>query len=877
MSVDRYFARFARAVRVTDGRAGDFDLLWRDGQPALNRPAPRVAPQVRVAVALEGVARPGQVLTVQPGDYSGHPLPETTRRLYRGDAEDVDFDGLEIAVTADDLGRDLRLVETAVNPVGSVESVAEIAVEVIAPEQLDLTAVAAEITTAQELPLALAVLTADGDQPLNWSLTNGAGHFALEDQGAGPVLTLLSMPETGRHEVLIRAANAAGSAEAGFALIVDAPPVVAPLAVTLTQAVLALGNDAELPVVLAELSADGTQPLDWQVTGGGAHVAIDETGGRTVLRLLSMPQAGRYDLAVSAKNEAGGAEAYFDLTVTETDVAPETVTLSEPSAWVMSDAALPVVLALVSADGTGPMVWSVEGAEGVDVDTDGEGAALRLTAMPAEGTHHVTIRAANEVGAASADFALTVTQAVAAPTAVTLSAASADVMSDAVLPLPLAVLTADGTAPHDWSIDGSAAFAIVPGVSGPELHLLSMPGGGAHHVTLRAANAAGAAGADFVLTVTEAVVTPLVSASHGKVSASRRNPDGSISFTLTETTGEVAKHSDYAIPAAVADAGHAVMLVTPDIKAAGDGVFTVSHPGLCVAPVDDPAVVLYHWLIGGFETGQTGETFSASPIQQLQQITLRIRVTNLTMERNRQAQDMMIDVQPEAVVPVPAMHFRAKEKDRLVWNPSFTQNPGKIMYFSRFQYLPDADDKELSGNIMVLGTKQIRIACYNTGVMRAEINVTTTSGALIPQHREISIAPGDLVDVIGTFGLPVSPADSRISVKHAIWVNGVLKADGGSAVANTTFGATVINSLMLGGQIAGGPNDGGVTHDQSRSAIWLDVAMAPAEAHRLFVRPDGSLANPAVARLTLGMPILDFHNGVNHGSLGAPVTGSDLT
>lgn len=601
MSFHRYFAGFDRAVMVRGGKAQDADLLRTDGNSALKRPAHHTAPSVVVGVALSGTVRPGQDITILPGTYEGFPSVRISHRLLRGGAEDV-LNGLTFALTEADLDRPIEVIETAANNNGTVQTVARIVMQQQAPTEITLSAAVAAVTLDAELPLVLAELGADGTAPLAWSVTGAGDHVGIDASAGVPVLMLLSMPGEGNHALTIRAENGAGMAEAGFGLGVAQPAVRAPGHVVLSETEVTLSADADLPVVLARVSADGTQPLDWAVEQAGDWFALVETDAGMELHLVAMPAPGAQAAAIRAENEAGGARAIFDLIVTRPAVAPGPVAMSADAATVGADQELPLVLAILAAEGSDPIEWSLDAHPAFALSDEDGIQRLMLVAVPPAGEHAARIRVANAVGSASAEFVLTVSNDLVAPTAIDLSVGSAEVRTDAELPLLLAVADADGTAPLDWSLEPADGLcALEAGETGVRLMLVTMPAPGTHAMELRAANAAGSVVAEFALTVAAKPVEVLLSAASAEVVTDAALPlvlaevaTDAADLVVTGAEGAVALKDGQLVLQAMPQPGtHAIRIAVGDIGA--DFVLTVT--AATVAPtaitLSDAAVDLF--------------------------------------------------------------------------------------------------------------------------------------------------------------------------------------------------------------------------------------------------------------------------------------------
>ncbi|MDO5704027.1 MAG: hypothetical protein Q4G49_03010, partial [Paracoccus sp. (in: a-proteobacteria)] len=125
----------------------------------------------------------------------------------------------------------------------------------------------------------------------------------------------------------------------------------------------------------------------------------------------------------------------------------------------------------------------------------------------------IGVRGVNAAGASNpVQFMLTVSMSapeIVGPTAVTLSSIARTVQADTALPLILAALAADGTAPLTWALTAGAPHAEIDiSAQPPRLMLAQMPAVGAQAITVRASNSAGQATASFDLTVEAAVIDP---------------------------------------------------------------------------------------------------------------------------------------------------------------------------------------------------------------------------------------------------------------------------------------------------------------------------------------------------------------------------------
>lgn len=885
MSFERYAQRFDRAVLVQDGQVTESDIRTRQGTSILRKTPRQVAPTAVSPVSLVGLARPGQMMTVLPGTYAGRPQPVTTLRLLRTGVADQALATASFMVAPGDLGRVLTVVETAANAAGQVETRASVTVAMLPPTTITASRAAVEIASDAAVPVTLATLSSDGDGPFVWTMEGAPEGVFLVIEETETRLEMAALPALGAYAISLSASNAEGEARTEFALEITAPAIEAPRQVTLETAAVSVAADAVLPRDLAALSVQGTGPFDWAVAGAGAFAEIDVTGTRPVLRLVAMPDPGPHLWTVTAANSTGMAAAEFVLTVQAAAPviqAPTAVTLSAPGLSLATDATVPVTLALLSANGTAPVVWSHSGdASLFAIEDTGAGAALVLQRMPATGQHAVRVTATNAAGAAQAVFTLNVQQAapvVQAPTAVTLSAASASLQADAGVPVALATLAANGTAPVSWSLVNGPAWAAIDTTGAqPVLRMTAMAPVGAHLLTVRAANGAGSATAAFALEIKAVPVADApgaaITSSAGTITAQRSNPDGSMTFTLIEG----GKSTDYTVSAATITAGHAAMLAPPVVTSTSTGNFTVTTPALIVAPASDPASLTYDWQVDGRTTGVMADGFAwRDPGDGVRKIDLVATVTNLAMRQAGADTQTRVPVQAATPMSYQTLRFNAPQNDMVTFTtPAQEQLFDRAVFYTRFRPRPDAGDTSLTGTIARLGSTSVEMTGNSALDMRALLRGTPSTQAYLDGK---GFAAGDVIDVFVLYGLPFAITDARVSCKLRVLRNGVPLPDVNSLVDGANrlrIGPSEV--WTLGGRTLSGANDGGITHEQFR-VFYAPGAMAASldEMQSRFLDAQGAMIHPDVARGRFGAPMLDFFNTTNSGTLGAPTTASVL-
>lgn len=662
-------------------------------------------------------------------------------------------------------------------------------------------------------------------------------------------------------------------------------------------------TDASLPARLATVSAEGASSVVWAVDGASGHVAIATVGAETHLMLITMPAAGVHNLIVRATSDGQEARAPYRLTVQAAApvvVAPTTVTLSDTSETIATSAAVPMALAQLAANGTGPFAWSlVDGPSWASIDTSGAQPVLRLTAMPPIGAHPLTVRSANSAGAANATFALTVEAAapvITAPTTVTLSATSSTVQSDAAVPVTLATLSANGTQPVTWSLVNGPSWATID-TSGaqPALRITTVPAAGDHTLTVRATNSAGSAQATYTLTVQTAQAGAPIITTRGTIVTHTTEPDGDVAFTVRD--GGV--DSSYVIPAATIAAGDALWLVPPVVEEQPDGTFLVTNEGMGVSPVDDPAYLTYSWEIDGVSTGQYGLTYTkADPSEDYRLIELAATLKNRVMNAAGRAAVARVVAQPAATATFSPLFMRKADNDRITF-PSVSENNSntKFVMFFRFKMTPDAGATDFKGRIgrfgpIFLETKQAALD-FDVKVQMHNSAGSFVSAATCPLVRLTADA---VVDMAILHGLPFNQNDLRPSTRFAFWQNGVPVeiVDGTATVTEVnrlTADAVLFkpaDTMVMGGYDAYTSGVGAVSHSIDRLTMigQIDPAKLPPSTVDLraqFVDANNALQHPQTAISKFGPALIDFYNingpdaaPINHGTLGAPLSMSDL-
>lgn len=386
-------------------------------------------------------------------------------------------------------------------------------------------AVTAPIITTSSLPSVTlgtaysATLEATGTSTITWNATGLPSGLTI-DTSTG---TISGTPtESGTFTVTITATNLGGSDRKAFTLTVNEPAPVA-TAPTITTAAN-LGTFTVGDSVSLQLTATGTTPITWTLTGGilPSGVTLSNTG----LISGTVTTAGTFSFTVKASNSAGSDTRTFTLTVTEPVIAPTITTAESLGTFTVGD---PISVQLAST-GTNPITWTLSGGTLPSGVTLGNTGLISGTASKA-GDFTFTVKASNSAGNDTRTFTLTVSEPapVATPPAInTTSLPPATVGRDY-----RAELEASGSTPITWTYTGS----MIKGLTLSEAGVISgIPSEvGTHTLTVKATNSAGSDMRALTLTVRgEAVSVPVIK--------TKKLPEGFIdvdySFTL-EADGEV--------------------------------------------------------------------------------------------------------------------------------------------------------------------------------------------------------------------------------------------------------------------------------------------------------------------------------------------------
>ena len=512
----------------------------------------------------------------------------------------------------------------------------------------------------------------------------------------------------------------------------------------------------------------------------------------------------------------------------------------------------------------------------------GTGTGSRTLTMPAAGTSYtISVRAVNAVGNGAASTAKTATSGAAAPvitapTAVALSATSSTVQSDATVPRTLATLSANGTQPVTWSLVSGPSWATID-TSGaqPALRITTVPAAGDHTLTVRATNSAGSVQATYTLTVQAAQAGEPVTTNTGTITSSTTNPDGSL--TLTISGAPVAQHNGtYTVPAQDLADGMPGILRMPVISENPTGSFATAQNGLYwFVPGEGPSVLSFFDADG--KRKATGPSYVVDPVDAPQELGHTIELRNLATDRAGRVIAQRQVIRAASSYTWAAAKFNAPQNDLVTFTtPAEEQIFDRAVFYARFRPRPDAGDTSLTGTIARLGSTSVEMTGNSALDMRALLRGTPSTQAYLDGK---GFAAGDVIDVFVLYGLPFAITDARVSCKLRVLRNGVPLPEVNSLVDGANrlrIGPSEV--WTLGGRVPWGANDGGITHEQFR-VFYAPGAMAASldEMQSRFLTKDGQLTHPDIAQTAFSGAMLDFRNGANTGTVGAPTSATNLT
>ncbi len=193
---------------VTGGTAATVSPPVFSVQPTLSPASPTIGDMVTLT---EGVAGPAATLTIEYLRLGG-----------------VDKTGELSGLTWDTTGESAGTITYRVRATNSGDSVLSdeisttLSAAIVAPTQIAMTPASATVQDDAALPVRVSTLTADGTAPVTWGLAEGDDFSVIPQPNNSAELWLETMPAGTAATASIICFNAAGGADAAFALTVTA-------------------------------------------------------------------------------------------------------------------------------------------------------------------------------------------------------------------------------------------------------------------------------------------------------------------------------------------------------------------------------------------------------------------------------------------------------------------------------------------------------------------------------------------------------------------------------------------------------------------------------------------------------------------------------
>ena len=359
-----------------------------------------------------------------------------------------------------------------------------------------------------------------------------------------------------------------------FTAFTPTTPAIPP-AITSAASMSIDEDDDNNDIEIATLTATGTAPIAWSITGGAdrASFSIDPKTGKLAFTGTSDRDAGApkasYEVMVTATNGAGSSQQTITLTIAPVNDETPILALTSDSASLIATSDSndrPTGLTFTVTDADGSFAhdgFTLTGAQSskfaVDhVSTTANVATYRIIAKAdqAIAATPITLALTYNDGAQASSNNLTFTAFTpttpASPPAITSAASLSIDEDDDNNDIEIATLTATGTAPIAWSITGgtdSASFGIDPktgklAFTGTSDRDTGSPKA-SYDVQVTATNGAGSSQQTITLTIApvndETPILALTSDSASLIATSDSNdrPTG-LTFTVTDADGSFA-------------------------------------------------------------------------------------------------------------------------------------------------------------------------------------------------------------------------------------------------------------------------------------------------------------------------------------------------
>ena len=155
----------------------------------------------------------------------------------------------------------------------------------------------------------------------------------------------------------------------------------------------------------ASITADGTEPLTWEISGLTKGLNANNSTTKTLTITGTPAEAGSFTVNISAANSAGSDDKSYSLVINDVDdivvpvvlTAPKIITESLPNALIGENYS-----AVINASGSTPLTWQISGLpEGLTL----EGSTITGTPN-VFGEFEITINVKNDSGSDSKTFTL---------------------------------------------------------------------------------------------------------------------------------------------------------------------------------------------------------------------------------------------------------------------------------------------------------------------------------------------------------------------------------------------------------------------------------------------------------------------------------------
>jgi hypothetical protein len=356
--------------------------------------------------------------------------------------------------------------------------------------------------------------TVTGTPPIGWTLPdpNNANAGMTIDATTGVVTWANPTASGSPFRITIRAANAAGFADASWRLTVNPAPV-APTISSIPDAGVTAGQAYTGPTP----AVTGTQPITWSLVAPPSGMTINSSTG-VVTWSAPTTVGSPYTITIRATNIAGSADESWLLTVNPAPVPPVIGAIPDASATEGQSYIGPTPSL---AQGSLPVTWSLvpPSVAGMTINA-GTGVVSWSNPTSAGSPYTITIQAANAAGSGQRSWRLTVGKPVLPP--VVNSVPDGQVTAGQTYTGPTPSLS-QGSLPVTWSLVTFPSGMTIDSGTGVVTWPNAGSAGSQYTVRIRAENSAGSADASWLVTVNpaKAAVTLAISPA-----------DASLKFTV---------------------------------------------------------------------------------------------------------------------------------------------------------------------------------------------------------------------------------------------------------------------------------------------------------------------------------------------------------